>query len=546
MLVDGMEVERLFRNLCITGATVYNCWAEDPVVIYDQMDADTLHYVILKDNPKEPTSFVFDKNHVYRRNSRNDGSYDSRTGDWYEIEGLDPVIFVREFDKTPAGIILAWDVALYGYSSPGPGLSVVWWEVINDMTAQMYYDTHQDLDGCFESISGYLIYNECGATKGRINGKFNEVVYIDDIESFEIVNDEVFMRDGKAFSIDLPQIPLSDQELKEINDRLQWLADIKKRDEDAKNKRDAMVEISWVEGFYAYNDEVYHHQYTYLPGVDKYSLQTINSCYAKDKSHVILHSWDVNAMASLIQGADAATFKPISTGYSCIYAKDKRNIYYLGDIVVWADPQSFTIITGAYAKDKRSLFWRKGKIAPLAEDLKILYSITRAAMDADIEYSYVQNGWKIYFRGKLVEGIPESISLSDSTISVGEYGDVTNILMMAKEPHTGLMSFDTNSGVVVFDNNKFYEWREKDYYFLCNEYRLDINRESLQIYGHGYFKDKNNVYNFCKKIEWADATTFTVYNGYTYADKYWRYEYGALYESGRKPTEPEPINPIAF
>ena len=100
---------------------------------------------------------------------------------------------------------------------------------------------------------------------------------------------------------------------------------------------------------------VYNYSCDLFAGANPNTFTALSYFYGKDEHGVwILASpWDEWSYKAQIKGADPETFTLIPDarvsgtsyyeGFSTNYTKDKNNVYFLGDIVHFADPETFTL-----------------------------------------------------------------------------------------------------------------------------------------------------------------------------------------------------------
>ena len=82
--------------------------------------------------------------------------------------------------------------------------------------------------------------------------------------------------------------------------------------------------------------------------------------YAKDEKFLYVHSLSHTNGDEIIKNANLKSFQILSDGYS----KDKKNVYYFGETMEYADPKTFKI---AHDKDKydskdRLFYYKYGKL----------------------------------------------------------------------------------------------------------------------------------------------------------------------------------------
>ncbi len=114
-----------------------------------------------------------------------------------------------------------------------------------------------------------------------------------------------------------------------------------------RQKTDDVKIVDLGHGFRREGDQVYYDS-SPLPDVDAESFQILYQPMAdwpifKDKNHV--YDFDFNP----VQGADLDTYVVLGQGY----AKDKNHVYFMGQPLEGADPESFMIV----ARDNEHVYW---------------------------------------------------------------------------------------------------------------------------------------------------------------------------------------------
>lgn len=96
-------------------------------------------------------------------------------------------------------------------------------------------------------------------------------------------------------------------------------------------------EISWRTSADSYAKDAYHvYSGSYLlPDFDPVTFENLKSGYIKDKSHVGIFG----VGSGPVKAADASSFTVLGNGY----AKDKKSIYYYGNVVDGADVDTFFV-----------------------------------------------------------------------------------------------------------------------------------------------------------------------------------------------------------
>ena len=335
-----------------------------------------------------------------------------------------------------------------------------------------------------------------------IGGSFLEVEYVQDLDSFEII-DEGYSKD--KYNIYYAGTPIYDVDKSTFQ--------IIMPDYYAKDKNNV----------YSGSDKI--------KDANPDTIKILNQVYLKDDKNVFLN------FGQKIKNVDAATFEVMEENAS--YGKDKNNVYYLGEKLKGADAKSFEIIlepnnlvqmyskdrnsvfiggwkikeadlktferlseTTYYSKDRNNLYYRELKIDKFdKKNLKILYS---DGIDV------VKNGNRIFAEGeKLNIKSPETFE-----IILSKYYNVPNLIYGKDDKNVYVISkFDETYSTKIIKN-------------------ADVN--SFEVMKNSmYTKDKNNIYftrNDVVKLEGADKDSFVIQEN----ENDFSYDKNSVYFMGKK------------
>lgn len=193
------------------------------------------------------------------------------------------------------------------------------------------------------------------------------------------------------------------------------------------------------------------------------TLKQIDEAYTKDNKSVFYGG-------DKIEGADPDSFKLIKSDHPLhLYSKDKNNVYYLGRLIEGADSDSFKTIRNGYSRDRDSLF-----------------------------YCCVDGNKKVV----KLEGIdPNS--------------------------YKHIYGYDW-AGVMVDKNNAFF--RNQDGKVTIIE---GVDLPTFEELFGGYFKDRSSIYYHDTKIEQADPETFKIKFPFLKDDPYNAYDKNYRYKDGK-------------
>jgi len=184
-----------------------------------------------------------------------------------------------------------------------------------------------------------------------------------------------------------------------------------------------------------------------------------------------------------IEGADAKTFEIFEDDE---YAKDKKNIYYGNKVLNEADPKSFkslSKISSRLGKDKNNLYFFEYKVNNI--DIKTLEIMA----DEFLIYLKDKNG--LYILLPTSGGFPADLDNGIISPKI-----LKNIDKQTFQLIGGRYSKDKNS--VYYIGKKIEE----------------VNPKNFKVLELNFSKDKNNVYAGNEKIDGADAKTFQVIDTY--------------------------------
>ena len=211
-----------------------------------------------------------------------------------------------------------------------------------------------------------------------------------------------------------------------------------------------------------------------------------------------------------IEGADAKTFEVFEDDE---YAKDKKNIYYGDKVLNEADPKSFkslSKISSGLGKDKNNLYFFEDKVNNI--DIKTLEIMT----DEFSIYLKDKNG--VYILFSYNGGLP--VDLDNGIISPKI---LKNVDKQTFQLIGGGYSKDKNSVYYIgkkidgvapqnFKVLKDYIFTDGKNVYLYGEKKEDIDLQTLKFFddNSSYFFDKNNIYFQGDKLENADFKSFKI------------------------------------
>lgn len=114
-----------------------------------------------------------------------------------------------------------------------------------------------------------------------------------------------------------------------------------------------------------------------IPSTDTRTFQLLNSFYSKDKNAVFFDNKPVNE-------ANPATFKAFNEWYSTSFGSDDKHVFYRGELIEQADPNSFLVIDSAFAKDKNYVYahlWNRIKVIKNVNVVPATYKYLRGSCE---------------------------------------------------------------------------------------------------------------------------------------------------------------------
>ena len=348
-----------------------------------------------------------------------------------------------------------------------------------------------------------------------IGGSFFEVEYVQDLNSFEVI-DQGYSKD--KYNIYYAGTPIYDVDKSTFQ--------IIMPDYYAKDK-----------------NNVYSGSHK-IKDANPDTIKILNQVYLKDDKNVFLN------FGQKIENADATTFEVMEENTS--YGKDKNNVYFLGEKIKGADAKSFEIIlepnnlvqmyskdrnsvfiggrkikkadlktferlfgTDYYSKDKNNLYYQEVKIDKIDnKNLKILYSD-----GVDV----VKNGNKIFAEGKKLNiKSPETFEIILSkyynfpNLIYGK--DDKNVYAISKFDKTYSSKVIKNADVnsfEVMENSMYTKDKNNIYFTRDNTIKLEgADKDSfvIQENDNDFSYDKNNVYFMGKKINGINSDEFRIIN----------------------------------
>ena len=346
-----------------------------------------------------------------------------------------------------------------------------------------------------------------------IGGSFLEVEYIQDLDSFEAIDQgyskdkyNIYYAGTPIYDVDKStfQIIMPDYYAKDKNNVYRGYDKIKDANPDT---------IKILNEVYLKDDKnVFLNFGQKIENVDVAAFQAIegNVAYGKDKNNVYY-------LGEKIKGADAKSFEVIlePSDFIQMYSKDKNSVFIGGLKIKEADLKTFERLSGTtyYSKDKNNLYYQEVKIDKIDnKNLKILYS---DGIDL------VKNGNKIFSEGKKLNiknpKTFEIISNEYNSVPSLIYGkDDKNVYAITRFDEVYSSKIIKNADVNSFEimKNNMYTKDKNNIYFTRNDVvkleGADKDSFVIQENDNDFSYDKNNVYFMGKKINGINSNEFRI------------------------------------
>ena len=349
-----------------------------------------------------------------------------------------------------------------------------------------------------------------------IGGSFLEVEYVQDLNSFEVIDQgyskdkyNIYYAGTPIYDVDKStfQIIMPDYYAKDKNNVYSGYDKIKDANPDT---------IKILNQVYLKDDKnVFLNFGQKIKNVDAATFEVMeeNASYGKDKNNVYY-------LGEKIKGTDAKSFEVILEPSNLVqmYSKDKNGIFIGGRKIKEADLKTFERLSGTtyYSKDRNNLYYREVKIDKIdKENLQILYS---DGIDV------VKNGNRIFAEGeKLNIKSPETFE-----IILSKYYNVPNLIYGKDDKNVYVISKSTkfdetysskiikNADVNSFEvmkNNMYTKDKNNIYFTRDNTIKLEgADKDSfvIQENENDFSYDKNSVYFMGKKINGISSSEFRI------------------------------------
>lgn len=221
-----------------------------------------------------------------------------------------------------------------------------------------------------------------------------------------------------------------------------------------------------------------------------------------------------------IIGADSKSFFIINEEY----AKDNTHVYNGYSIVDGADLQTFVVLNGSYAKDKDHLYHFASSVQGV--DLKTLV-VVNEDYAKDKYYVYDGDAKMILYKNGFIVG-----KIDPETFSVfgGYYFEDKNGIYWGNDLIGGAVP---DKATFVAINDKYakenYAYaKDKNHVYFLGSVLDSADPKTFTIIEDNYTKDINHIYTDHSIIQGADLETFSVINSEYSKDKNNVYDYGEI------------------
>lgn len=229
-----------------------------------------------------------------------------------------------------------------------------------------------------------------------------------------------------------------------------------------------------------------------------YPQHPVDIIYLKDASHV--WRYETQGIATLVSGADPATFTVLRYAALGFLAKDKSHVYLDTSPIPDASPSTIAPI---------SIPWGDDTLAPYLKD--------------------ANHVWWMLGRAPLVMSTADPATFK----FLGLIGDEqTDIFLSKDKDHVYsdtdiLPGLDASSFIMLAQSSGFDDY-EKDQHHVYAGLKIipGADPTTFTVLGYGYGNDKNAVYYYLKVIPGADPATFVLFDFNFAKDKNRLYQQG--------------------
>jgi hypothetical protein len=261
-----------------------------------------------------------------------------------------------------------------------------------------------------------------------------------------------------------------------------------------------------------------------LQGLNEEGLRFMRGCFAKDLDTVYYR-------ASLIEAADAQTFE----WYKGVYGKDQKHVFLQDRMIPGADPRTFRVDEAIdyYSFDRDRVYYRTIGIDGSDPDTFVIMSDAYARDDNQAYYQYDGNL-------KVIHADMDTFSLVGEDRAGAHFAKdkdfvyINGIGIRDVDPYTWQQVY------VTYDSGRTLETdysRDKDSVFYF-ERKLDkADPDTFRVLIPiicDYSLDAENVYHRSERILGADPATFQIEEGQCIApEEHDAYDYRRKYRKGK-------------
>ncbi len=216
-----------------------------------------------------------------------------------------------------------------------------------------------------------------------------------------------------------------------------------------------------------------------IENMDHNSFEDLGYKYAKDKDSIFYWGHKKHDI-------DYSSFVVLNN-----YTYDKNNVYWHSSVIYDADALSFKILDENYGKDKNKVYYEKYEIEGI-DDVSLFEVL-------DEYYSKDENN--IYYKGK---------RMTDVDIDSFSYVKNDEGVWIKDKKHLFCYGKICESAGTKYKNN-YYEFDRSVY---LRGKLVTSDSDGFEVMGHGYSKNKKNVFYKDKLIEGIDHNNVKIYGYY--------------------------------
>lgn len=234
------------------------------------------------------------------------------------------------------------------------------------------------------------------------------------------------------------------------------------------------------------------------------------------KNGEVVFSWPTEngRHGKTVQGADAASFEQLAEWE---YGKDKRCVYWRGDLIAGADPQTFELLGHLYSRDRHQVFWQEKPIPGADRDTFVILDGPRL---------WSRDAGDVFFADEAI-GVkdPKNFRVLDKTGASGGHWATDGVAYynVSQYKAKGILPSDYATTRLL---NEAYAVDKRQAYFRTQPI-ANSDPSTFSALNELYAVDASHAYFEGARIEGADRATFRQEGHWNMArDRFRTYEFG--------------------